>query len=76
MLHRWYTLQERAGLALPPEAHRLDAAGRERGGPKTALMGHADMRTMPKIYTHFEEKRVLEAVGRIDGLLGAVSELE
>ena len=44
--------------------------------PQTTLGGHADIRTTPKIYTHFQEKRVLEAVGRMDGLLGAVLELE
>ena len=39
--------------------------------PKTTqgLMGH--IRTTLRIYTQFEEDRAREAVGRIDGLLGA-----
>lgn len=52
--------------------------GRSGADPKTTqgIMGHADIRTTLKIYTHFEEERAREAVGRLDGFLGAVASPE
>ena len=80
LLHRWYALQDRAGLkrvhlyALRHTASML--LGRSGVDVKTTqgLMGHADARTTLKIYTHFEEERAREVVSRLDGFLGSVSE--
>jgi len=49
---------------------------RAKEGPERPYGRHADIRTTLKIYTHFQEERAREAVGRIDGLLGAVPEPE
>ena len=79
LLWRWQALQDRAGLrhvhlyALRHTASML--LGRSGTDVKTTqgLMGHADARTTPKIYTHFEEERAREAVSRLDGFLGGIS---
>jgi integrase len=79
LLHRWRFIQDRAGLkrvhlyALRHTASML--LGRSGSDPKTTqgILGHSDIRTTLKVYTHFEEERAREAVNRLDGLLGDFS---
>ncbi len=79
LFHRWRALQDRTGLkrvhlyALRHTASML--FGRSGADVKTTqgLMGHADVRTTLKIYTHFEEERAREAVERLDGMLDGLA---